>query len=169
MSRTGILPLSFTLDHAGPMAWTVEDCAILLQAMVGHDRADPASANLSIPDYRAELAGGIKDMSIGVIRHFYERDTTVTPEVGAAMEASTSILSRLGASVRDVTLPPLHDWQACCMIIMLAEAYAVHEPWLRRPPGFEPLGMAILCYFCNSSFPAQSVICRGHSGPQRQP
>ena len=131
VSRAGILPLSFTLDHAGPMAWTVEDCAILLQAMAGHDRADPASANLPIPDYRAELAGGIKDMSIGVIRHFYERDTTVTPEVGAAMEASISVLSRLGASVRDVTLPPLQDWQACCMIIMLAEAYAVHEPWLR--------------------------------------
>ena len=131
VSRAGILPLSFTLDHAGPMAWTVEDCAILLQAMAGHDRADPASANPLIPDYRAELVGGIKNVSFGVIRHFYERDTTVTSEVGAAMEASISVLSRLGASVRDVTLPPLQDWQACCMIIMLAEAYAVHEPWLR--------------------------------------
>ena len=131
VSRAGILPLSFTLDHAGPMAWTVEDCAILLQAMAGPDRADPASANLPIPDYRAQLAGGIKDLTIGVLRHFYETDTTVTAEVGAAMEASISVLSRLGASVRDVTLPPLQDWHACCMIIMLAEAYAVHEPWLR--------------------------------------
>ena len=66
-----------------------------------------------------------------MLRHFYERDTIVTPDVGAAMEASISTLSRLGASVCDVTLPPLQDWQACCMIIMLAEAYAVHEPWLR--------------------------------------
>jgi len=131
VSRAGILPLSFTLDHAGPMAWTVEDCAILLQAMAGPDRADPASANLPIPDYRAQLAGGIKDLTIGVLRHFYETDTTVTAEVGAAMEASISVLSCLGASVRDVTLPPLQDWHACCMIIMLAEAYAVHEPWLR--------------------------------------
>lgn len=131
VSRAGILPLSFTLDHAGPMAWTVEDCAILLQAMAGHDRADPASANLPIPDYRAGLAGGIKDMRIGLVRHFYERDTPVTAEVGAAMEASISVLSRLGASMRNVMLPPLQDWHACCMIIMLAEAYAVHEPWLR--------------------------------------
>ena len=131
VSRAGILPLSFTLDHAGPMAWTVEDCAILLQGMAGHDRADPPSASLPVPDYRAELADGIKGMRIGVVRHFYERDTTVTPEVGAAMEASISTLSRLGASVGDVMLPPLQDWQACCMIIMLAEAYAVHEPWLR--------------------------------------
>ena len=131
VSRAGILPLSFTLDHAGPMAWTVEDCAILLQAMAGPDRADPASSNLPIPNYRARLAGGIKDLSLGVLRHFYERDTTVNPEVGAAMEASISVLSRLGARVQDVTLPPLQDWHACCMIIMLAEAYAVHEPWLR--------------------------------------
>jgi aspartyl-tRNA(Asn)/glutamyl-tRNA(Gln) amidotransferase subunit A len=131
VSRAGIVPLSFTLDHAGPMAWTVEDCTILLQAMAGHDRTDPASANLPIPDYRAGLAGGIKDMRIGVVRHFYERDTPITTEVGAAMEASISVLSRLGASMRDVTLPPLQDWHACCMIIMLAEAYAVHEPWLR--------------------------------------
>ena len=131
VSRAGILPLSFTLDHAGPMAWTVEDCAILLQAMAGHDRADPASASLPVPDYRTGLANGIKGMSIGVARHFYEKDTTVTPEVGAAMEASISTLSRLGVSLRDVILPPLQDWQACCMIIMLAEAYAVHEPWLR--------------------------------------
>src|SRR5215470_7567594 len=131
VSRAGILPLSFTLDHAGPMALTVEDCAILLQAMAGPDRADPASANLPIADFRTGLAEGVKGMRIGVVRHFYERDTTVTPEVGAAMEATISTLSRLGASLRDVILPPLQDWQACCMIIMLAEAYAVHEPWLR--------------------------------------
>src|ERR671936_463886 len=56
ISRMGILPLAFSLDHAGPMAWTAEDCAILLQAMVGHDPADPGSANRPIPDYRAALA-----------------------------------------------------------------------------------------------------------------
>src|SRR5262245_56921004 len=109
LSRSGILPLSFMLDHGGPMAWTVEDCGILVQAMAGLALADAASADPLIPDYRAELVGGIKDMSIGVIRHFYARDTTVTSEVGAAMEASISVLSRLGASVRDVTLPPLQD------------------------------------------------------------
>src|SRR5919201_1595011 len=55
ISRMGILPLAFSLDHAGPMAWTAEDCAILLQAMAGHDPADPASANRPVPDYRAAL------------------------------------------------------------------------------------------------------------------
>src|SRR5579872_4711028 len=57
-SRAGILPLAFSLDHAGPMAWTVEDCAILLQAMAGYDPADPASADRKVPDFRAELGQG---------------------------------------------------------------------------------------------------------------
>src|SRR5213592_1255271 len=57
ISRRGILPLAFSLDHAGPMAWTAEDCAILLQAMAGHDPADPGSASHPIPDYRAALSG----------------------------------------------------------------------------------------------------------------
>src|SRR5215210_3930762 len=74
ISRMGILPLAFSLDHAGPMAWTVEDCAILLQAMAGHDPADPASANRPLPDYRTALQARVKGLRIGVIRHFYERD-----------------------------------------------------------------------------------------------
>ena len=131
LSRTGIQPLAYTLDHAGPLAWTVEDCAILLQAMAGHDPVDPGSANVPIPDYRAALSDGIKGVRIGVIRHFYETDVTVTPDVGAAMEASLKVLSDLGATLRDVTLPPLQDWNACGWLILAAEAYAVHEPWLK--------------------------------------
>ncbi|NQW51738.1 MAG: amidase [Rhodospirillales bacterium] len=131
VSRTGIQPLAFTLDHSGPLAWTVEDCAILLQAMAGHDPADPASAKVAIPDYRAGLDGGIKGQRIGVIRHFFEKDMKVAPEVGAAMEASIGVLRQLGASVRDVTLPQLQDWNACGWLILVAEAYTVHEPWLR--------------------------------------
>src|SRR5207248_309493 len=71
-SRAGVLPLAFSLDHAGPMAWTAEDCAILLQAMAGHDPADPGSANHKIPGYRAALKGDAKGLRIGLIRHFYE-------------------------------------------------------------------------------------------------
>src|SRR5438046_3925334 len=76
-SRAGVLPLAFSLDHAGPMAWTAEDCAILLQALAGHDPADPASAKVPIPDYRAALAHGVTGLRIGLVRHFYERDNEV--------------------------------------------------------------------------------------------
>src|SRR5207248_3697277 len=58
VSRAGIMPLSFSLDHAGPLTWTVEDAAIVLQAIAGHDASDPASARRPVADYRAALAGG---------------------------------------------------------------------------------------------------------------
>ena len=55
VSRAGVYTNSFSYDHAGPLTWTAEDCAIVLQAIAGHDPKDPASANLAIPAYRAEL------------------------------------------------------------------------------------------------------------------
>jgi aspartyl-tRNA(Asn)/glutamyl-tRNA(Gln) amidotransferase subunit A len=132
VSRRGILPLSFALDHAGPMAWTAEDCAILLQAMAGHDPADPASANRPIPDYRAALAGGVRGLRIGLVRHFYERDNEANAATRQAIAAAAGVLEDLGCTVRELTLSPLADWAACGVTIMLAEAYAIHEADLRR-------------------------------------
>ncbi len=131
ISRMGILPLAFSLDHAGPLAWNAEDCAILLQAMAGHDPADPASANRPIPDYRAALQGGVKGLRIGLVRHFYERDNVVNAATGQAIAAAAQTLEGLGCSVRELTLSPLADWAACGMTIMQAEAYAIHEANLR--------------------------------------
>jgi len=74
ISRMGILPLAFSLDHAGPLAWTAEDCPIMLQAMAGHDAADPASANRPVRDYRAALQRDVNGLRLGLVRHFYERD-----------------------------------------------------------------------------------------------
>ncbi|MDX2156505.1 MAG: amidase [Hyphomicrobiaceae bacterium] len=130
-SRTGIQPLAFTLDHAGPLAWTVEDCAILLEAMAGHDPNDPASLDAPVPRYRELLGRGVAGLRIGIVRHFYETDIAAAPEVGSAMAESVRTFERLGARVGDVELPPLQDWAACGMLIMIAEAYAVHEPWLK--------------------------------------
>jgi aspartyl-tRNA(Asn)/glutamyl-tRNA(Gln) amidotransferase subunit A len=131
LSRHGIQPLAFTLDHAGPLAWTVEDCAILLEAMAGHDPRDPASIACEIPAYRDKLGSGVAGLRIGVLRHFYEKDIVAAPEVSAAMAESIRTFERLGAKVSDVTLPPLHDWAATGMLIMISEAYSVHEPWLK--------------------------------------
>ncbi|HYZ64432.1 MAG TPA: amidase, partial [Acetobacteraceae bacterium] len=76
-SRFGVLPLSYSLDHTGPMAWTVEDCALLLQAMAGHDPNDPASADRPVPDFAAGLGRDAKGMRIGVIRNWHETDRKV--------------------------------------------------------------------------------------------
>ena len=129
--RTGIQPLSYSLDHAGPMAWTVEDCAMLLQAMAGHDAVDPASANRAVPDYLAELGDGVKGLRIGLVRHFHETDTPVSPKTQKGIDDAVATFRKLGAVVNDVTLPSLQSFQACGMVIMLSEAFAVHEPWLR--------------------------------------
>jgi len=131
ISRAGILPLAFSLDHAGPMAWTAEDCAILLQAMAGHDPADPGSANQPIPDYRAALAGDVKGLRIGLIRHFYERDNEANAATRNAIDTAAKTLAGLGCSVRDIALSPLAEWAACGVTIMLSEAYAIHEANLR--------------------------------------
>ena len=77
VSRAGVAPAAFSLDHIGPMAWTAEDCALMLQALAGHDPRDPASANRPIPDYTAALGSGIKGLKIGVIHHFHETDHKV--------------------------------------------------------------------------------------------
>jgi aspartyl-tRNA(Asn)/glutamyl-tRNA(Gln) amidotransferase subunit A len=131
ISRMGILPLAFSLDHAGPMAWTAEDCAILLRAMAGHDPVDPASANHPIPDYRAALAGDVKGLRIGLVRHFHERDNPADAATRQAIDAAATALAGLGCAVRELTLSPLADWAACGFVILHAEAYAIHEANLR--------------------------------------
>ena len=133
-SRAGVLPLAQTLDHTGPLAWTVEDCAILLQAMAGHDPEDPASASRPVPDFRADLHRGVKGLRIGVIRHFHETDNPVSPATLKGIEAAVAFFRAEGAELRDVTLPSLADFNACGWIILLAEAFAVHEVWMRRDP-----------------------------------
>jgi aspartyl-tRNA(Asn)/glutamyl-tRNA(Gln) amidotransferase subunit A len=131
-SRRGVLPLSFTLDHTGPMAWTVRDCALLLQAMAGYDEGDPASANRPVADFSADLDKGAKGLRIGVIRHFHETDNPVSPATRQGIDQALDVFRHEGAEIRDVTLSPLADYNAPGWIILLTEAYAVHEPWLKQ-------------------------------------
>ena len=132
ISRAGILPLAFSLDHAGPMAWTAEDCAIMLQAMAGHDPTDPASANRPVPDYRAALSDEVRGLRIGLISHFYETDNPANEATRQGIAAAARVLEDLGCSVRELRLSPLADWAACGMVIMLAEGFAIHEATLRE-------------------------------------
>ena len=131
-SRTGILPLAFTLDHAGPMAWTAEDCALLLQGMAGHDPEDPASVDRPVADFTAELGKGVKGLRIGVVRHFYEIDHRASDATRAGIEGALDFFRREGAEVRDITLSPAADYHAVGYLLMVTEAYALHAPWLRE-------------------------------------
>ena len=130
-SRRGVLPLAHSLDTTGPMAWTVEDLCPLLQAIAGHDAEDPSSADRPVPDFAAGLGGGEKGLRIGIIRHFHEQDLVASPAVCAGIDHLAEVLRAEGAEIRDVTLPPLLDFHAAGWVILMSEAHAVHEPWLR--------------------------------------
>jgi aspartyl-tRNA(Asn)/glutamyl-tRNA(Gln) amidotransferase subunit A len=130
-SRVGVLPLAHSLDTTGPLAWTAEDCAILLQAIAGHDPEDPSSANRPAPDLLSGLDDGVKGLRIGVVRHFHEEDLAASPAVRDAVARAAETLRGLGAGIEEVRLPSLHDFNAAGWLILAAEAYAVHEEWLR--------------------------------------
>jgi aspartyl-tRNA(Asn)/glutamyl-tRNA(Gln) amidotransferase subunit A len=137
VSRAGVFPLSFSLDHVGPLTRTVEDNAILLGAIAGHDAADPASADRTPPDGLDGLRAGVKGLRIGIIAHFYTEDMVGSPEQVAAIAEAADVLRRLGAEVRPVRLSSLQRYADCGRTIHIAESYAVHERDLQqRPDGY---------------------------------
>ena len=135
VSRFGVYTNSFSYDHAGPMTWSVEDCAIMLQAIAGHDPKDPASAARPVPNFRAVLTGGIKGLRIGVLRHLFERDAPVPPVAKAALEAAFDVLRGLGAVLEDTNIWPAQVYHDVKITGAESELYAVHEPVLRTRLG----------------------------------
>jgi aspartyl-tRNA(Asn)/glutamyl-tRNA(Gln) amidotransferase subunit A len=135
VSRAGVAPAAFSLDHIGPMAWTAEDCAIMLQALAGHDPRDPASATRPVPDYTAALGTGVKGMKIGVIHHFHEVDFPVSDGVRRGIDAAIGTFRGLGAEIRETQLSPLQDWGACGSLISITERAAAYEEWARSRLG----------------------------------
>lgn len=138
ISRRGVHPNTFSLDHCGPMTRTVEDCAIMLGAAAGHDPRDPGSIDEPVPDYRAALTGSIKGLRVGLVRHWYASDAT--PEVVGAVDAAVKQLTALGAIVEEIELAPLIDYVDCKTTISISELYAIHEKDLKtRPQDFGKL------------------------------
>ena len=135
VSRAGVIPNSFTFDHCGPMARTVEDCAILLQAIAGFDAKDAGSMSSVIPDYRAALAGGIKGVRIGVLRHYWEKDMPAHPDLARAMDAAIDMFKQLGAIVEDCQTRPMQDSFDTKVIIAESEIYSIHYDNLVARPG----------------------------------
>src|SRR5262249_26511028 len=122
VSRRGVVPLAFSLDHIGPMTRTVRDNALMLPVIAGHDPAAPARPAEPVPDYAAMLGQGVEGMRIGVIRHFYTTDVVGDPEQVEALEAAVRLFAEAGAAITEITLPPLQDFGACGQIILAAEA-----------------------------------------------
>ena len=128
VSNFGVVPLSWSQDHCGPMTWTVEDNALMLQALAGHDTKDPTTSTAPVPDYSAGLKNGIRGMTIGVPRrYFFQSSPDVSDETLAAIEAALEVMAELGAEVRDVDLPHVEQSRAANQTIMMGEAFAYHE------------------------------------------
>lgn len=129
LSLRGIIPLSWSLDHAGPMAKTVKDTAILLQALAGYDSGDPTSVNTPVDDYLAGLENGIKGTHVLVPQNFFFND--IDAEVAGLVRAAISELEHLGAKVIEVVIEGIDEAVLAHMTILLADAAAYHEEHLQ--------------------------------------
>ena len=130
VSRAGLTPLSWCLDHPGPMVRTVEDAALTMNVIAGHDPKDVATTVREIPDYTTALAGSVEGLRIGLPREYF--DAPLDAEVEAAVRAAVAHLEELGATVTEVSLPMFKDSQAISGAILMAEAAAYHRELLAR-------------------------------------
>ena len=156
VSRYGVIPNAFSLDHCGPLTWTVEDCAIMLQAIAGYDPNDPASADAVLPNYRAALTDGIKGLRIGVLRHLWEEDLPAGDELRLAMDEAVEVLIGLGAQVETARLRPAQEYYDPKVVITETEAFCVHRrDFVKRPQDFGAhyLGRVLVaCLFSASDY-----------------
>ena len=137
VSRAGVLPLAWSMDHVGPMTRTAADCALMLGAMAGYDPDDPSSSVLPVPDYGAALTGDVKGLRVGLLRGFFLDGAA--PAVRAAVEAAAATLARAGAVVDEVSLEQMKVVAAASTAIVGAEALAYHAELLRtRAAEYDP-------------------------------
>jgi aspartyl-tRNA(Asn)/glutamyl-tRNA(Gln) amidotransferase subunit A len=134
VSRRGVFPLAYTLDHCGPLARSVEDAALTLQVIAGHDPADPTSADVAVPDYLAGLDLGIEGLRIGYLRRWIEEDPQTDSEQLDALDRAAELLRRLGAVVTLVDAPAEEIFLAVGRTILISEFYAIHQRTLLRNP-----------------------------------
>lgn len=134
VSRRGVVPLAYSLDHAGTLTRTVRDNALMLDLIAGYDAQDPGSANRAAGGYTSQIGRDIAGIRVGVIRHFYTLDMQADDEMAASIDNAVKQLAALGADVREVSTAPLNEYLACNRTILTSEAFAVHEPWMRERP-----------------------------------
>jgi aspartyl-tRNA(Asn)/glutamyl-tRNA(Gln) amidotransferase subunit A len=135
VSRCGVVPLSWSLDHAGPMSRSVEDCALLLQVIAGHDSNDPTSAQVAVPDFRVDMKHEIKGLRIGVPReNWFGEQKGTDPDTETVFDAALKTLESLGAIVVAIDGRPFATARKANQTILIAEAYSYHEKRFQQAP-----------------------------------
>jgi aspartyl-tRNA(Asn)/glutamyl-tRNA(Gln) amidotransferase subunit A len=129
-SKRGIAPLSWSLDHVGPLARNVGDCALVLNAIAGPDPLDPSTLQAPVPDHTADLDRGIEGLRVGVpVNHFFD---AVSDDVAAAVRRAATVLEGLGARLQEVVIPLADAMMAAGWAIILPEASSYHQEALRE-------------------------------------
>jgi aspartyl-tRNA(Asn)/glutamyl-tRNA(Gln) amidotransferase subunit A len=135
VGRSGVIPFSASCDHVGPLTRTVEDAALVMQAIAGHDGLDFGSTRETVPKFSAELTQGIRGMRFGVLRHHFEEDTRANAELRAALAAALDVMRGLGAEIEDVRVRPLHEYYGVRIMLSESELFARHQHRLRTNAG----------------------------------
>jgi aspartyl-tRNA(Asn)/glutamyl-tRNA(Gln) amidotransferase subunit A len=132
VSRAGVLPLAWSLDHVGPMTRNAADAALMLTAMAGYDPQDPTSSVLPVSDYSAALTGQVKGLRVGLLRAVFLEEAD--PVVRGAVEQAARTLEGLGARVEEVQIPSAAHASAASFAILAPEALTYHEQWVKSRP-----------------------------------
>ena len=132
VSKRGVLPLSWSLDHVGPMTRTVEDAAIVLQAIAGRDADDASTVGEPVPDYMQMLRQGVQGLRIGIAKEFFFEN--LHPEVESAVRSAIGLLGEMGADLTEADVPLISEIPGGVTAIMLPEALAYHQKWMSERP-----------------------------------
>jgi aspartyl-tRNA(Asn)/glutamyl-tRNA(Gln) amidotransferase subunit A len=155
ISRAGAMPLSQSLDTVGPLARTVEDCALLTGLMAGADPNDPTAVSGAVPDYMAATGRSLKGLKIGVPAAFYVDD--LDADTARILDETVATLKREGAQILSVELPEQRQLTAACQFVLAVEAAAFHKRWLIERP--QDYGAQVLMRLQNGlAMPAVSYL-----------
>jgi aspartyl-tRNA(Asn)/glutamyl-tRNA(Gln) amidotransferase subunit A len=156
VSNRGVIPMAWTLDHVGPMCKTVEDAALLLNALAGYDALDPVSVDAPAADYSRAVRIETSKLRVGVARTpFFDN---LDPEVAKAIEAALDVVRKLTAGVIDVQVPPSGN----IADVWNPEIYAYHLPWITKTPELYQEATRTLIQGAGKANPATYAQARRH-------
>lgn len=129
VSRYGVIPLAYTMDHVGPMTRSVKDAALMMNVVAGADANDSTAGSETVPDFAAGLGSSLEGVRVGIIHELTDR---LSDDVSRLFEAATKLLASLGAIVDVVSLPIIEFGALINATVTFVEAFDYHEPWLRE-------------------------------------
>ncbi|MDQ6898164.1 MAG: amidase [Candidatus Dormibacteraeota bacterium] len=159
VSRHGVIPMSATLDHVGPLTRTVEDCALMMNAVAGYDPLDAQSIDVPVPDYASALGDGVRGLRLGVERDYFFYPA-VTAEYRAAVESAMRQLEDLGARLVEVSIPELELVAGIFLNIIATDTSAYHRKLLREKPADYVSGTRVMLEFGELIFGTDYLIAQ---------